>query len=448
MFTVKPNGGVSANDLRAFDDAYKTAPNSRLITNALFKLNVNDLAFSGAALTKQNFLFSIDIKTMASTNQKSSGRCWLFAATNVLREKVAKEKNLESFELSQSWLAFWDKFERCNFYLESIIATADRDIDDRTVSFIIQTGVQDGGQWDMFVNIIEKYGICPKDAFPETAQSSSTGQMNQQLNINLKHNAASLRGMIAGGASDDKVAAAKKAMLSAIYTFLVECYGVPPVSFDFEGKDKDGNYFIEKDYTPLSFKEKYIGSMLSEYVSLINGPTADKPFNKTYTVDFLGNVAGAKPLCYLNLEIDELKKLVIDQLKDGEVVWFGSDCGKSGERSKNLWDPSLYEFDLVTGLDTALTKAERLDYHDSAMNHAMVITGVHLDGDKPVRWKIENSWGTDGPNAGYFFMSDEWFDLFVYQAVINKKYLGDKAAILDGEPVVLKPWDPMGTLAD
>lgn len=448
MFKVKPEGKISCCDIKAFDEAYKAAPNSRLLTNALFKLGLGDLAFIPTAVNAQSFLFSVDIKTMASTNQKGSGRCWLFAATNVLREKVAKEKNLDNFELSQSWLAFWDKFERCNFFLESIIETAALDADDRTVSFIIQTGVGDGGQWDMFVNIINKYGITPKDAYPETAQSSGTGALNNQINTALKHDAIKLRKMAADGASCEDIQAEKKKMLAALYTFLVACYGVPPTRFNFEGKDKDGNYFIEKDFTPLSFKEKYIGSILDDCVSIINGPTSDKPYDKLYTVDFLGNVAEAGPIKYLNLELSEFKADIISQLKDGEVVWFGSDCGKCGERSKNLWDPALYDYDTVTGLDTSLTKAEMLDYHYSAMNHAMVITGVHLVDDKPVRWKIENSWGTDGANGGYYMMTDEWFDKFVYQAVVRKKYLGDKAAVVDTEPTVLKPWDPMGTLAD
>ncbi|MDD4773452.1 MAG: C1 family peptidase [Eubacteriales bacterium] len=440
--------GITTNDIDGYMKAYAADPKSRLLTNALFKANLSDLAFCGEALGRQNFLFSIDIKTMASTNQKSTGRCWLFAATNLLRERIAKEKNLENFELSQSWLAFWDKFERCNYFLESIIATADRDIDDRTVSFILRTGVQDGGQWDMFVNIVNKYGIVPKDAFQETAQSSATGAMNGQINLSLKHNAAALRKMAAAGASADQLRAAKDKMLAPLYTFLVSCYGVPPAAFDFEGSDKDGNYFIERDYTPFSFRETYIGDMLGDYISIINGPTADKPFDKLYTVEFLGNVAEAPPVKYINLEMAEFKHLVLSQLRDGEIVWFGSDCGKAGERSKNLWDTALYEYDALTGLDTSLTKAEELDYLNSAMNHAMVITGVHLDDDLPVRWKIENSWGTADPNGGYFFMSDGWFDDYVYQAVIHKKHLGDKAALADTEPVILKPWDPMGTLAD
>lgn len=439
---------ITESSLARFGAAYDSAPNAQLLHNALYRLNINDLAFCGDALLNKHFNFSIDIKTMASTNQKSSGRCWLFAATNVLREKVAAEKNLESFELSQAYLAFWDKFERCNYYLESIIETADRDIDDRTVVFILQSGVQDGGQWDMFVNVIEKYGICPRDNFPDNAQSCGTAQMNQQLNVSLKHDAARLRSLYASGASAEELNAEKERMLEGIYVFLCTCYGVPPRTFDFEYKDKDGKIGLEKDYTPLTFKEKYVGDMLRDYVSIINGPTADKPFHKLYTVELLGNVVDGAPIRYLNLPMDEFKAAVLAQMKDNEIVWFGSDCGKYGERSKNLWDPALYDYTSVTGLPVDMTKAEQLDYHYSAMNHAMVLTGVHLVDDKPTRWKIENSWGTDGPNGGYYFCTDEWFDRFVYQAVVHKKYLGAYADALESEPVVLKPWDPMGTLAD
>ena len=440
---------VSASDLARYADAHKAKPDAKLLHNALYKLGINDLAFVGDNMVGKNFNFSIDIKTLPATNQKSSGRCWLFAATNILREKIAKEKNLENFELSQAWLAFWDKFERCNYYLESILSLIDRDIDDRTLTFVITSGVSDGGQWDMFVNIIEKYGILPKDNYPDNAQSCGTGQMNTQLNINLKRCAAKLRALYAAGASAEELAAAKDEMLKKIYIFLVTCYGEPPKTFDFEFKDKDGKITVEYGWTPLEFKKKYVGDMLKDYVSIINGPTADKPFHKLYTVELLGNVADGEIVKYLNLPMDEFKAAVLAQMKDDEIVWFGSDCGKFGERqSKALWDPAIYDYPSVTGLENDLTKAEALDYHYSAMNHAVVLTGVHLADDKPTRWKIENSWGTDGPNKGYHFCTDEWFDRFVYQAVVHKKYLEAYKDVLESEPTVLKPWDPMGTLAE
>ena len=290
-----PKGGISTKQLADFAKAYDKSPNARLLTNAFHKLKINDMAISSEGLAAQNFVFSTDIKTMSSTNQKSSGRCWLFAATNCLREIVAKKNKLDDFELSQSWLAFWDKFERANYFLESILATANLPTDDRVVAYILNTGVGDGGQWDMFVNIINKYGICPKSVYGETAQSSGTGNMNSLLNRALKVDAVVLRKMVAKRASAAKIAAAKTEMMSKIYTFLTTCYGKPVEKFDFEYKDKDGKYHCEKGYTPLSFKKKYFGNMLDDYVSIINAPTDDKPFNEVFTVDFLGNVAEAAP---------------------------------------------------------------------------------------------------------------------------------------------------------
>ncbi len=440
---------VSASDLSRYGKAYSDKSDARLLHNALYKLNINDLAFVGDAQIGKNFSFSIDIPTLPAANQKSSGRCWLFAAVNILRERIAKEKNLENFELSQAWLAFWDKFERCNYFLESILLLKDREIDDRTLQFVLGSGVSDGGQWDMFVNVIEKYGILPKDNYPDNAQSAGTGPMNQQLNIHLKRCAARLRQMHADGASEAALQEEKSAMLEKIYVFLCTCYGEPPKTFDFEYKDKDGVIAVEYGYTPMSFKEKYVGDILKDYVSIINGSTADKPFHKMYTVELLGNVADGKPVRYLNLPMEEFKAAVLAQMKDGEIVWFGSDCGKFGERqNKALWDPAQYDYPLVTGLANDMTKAQALDYRYSAMNHAMVLTGVHLVNDQPTRWKIENSWGDSGPNKGYFFCTDEWFDRFVYQAVVHKKYLEAYADVLESEPTVLKPWDPMGTLAE
>ncbi len=432
-----------------FDASYAANDLRRAMTNAFSQTAMGSLSFNPVAARDMQFKFSVDIETMKATNQKSSGRCWLFAATNVLREIIAKELKLKEFELSQSHLAFWDKFERANYYLESIIDTAKLDADDRTVAFIVQTGVSDGGQWDMFVNIVRKYGVVPQSAMPETAQSSSTGSLNMILNRFLRRATPILRKMVADGASADELQAAKNDMLDKIYSFLVSCYGPTPKTFSFEYVDKDKKYHIEKGYTPKSFFEKYIGSRLDDYVSLIHGPTADKPYDRTYTVAYLGNIVGGTPVKYLNVDMPVFKAAVIAQMKAGEVVWFGSDCGKFGDRTLKIWDDKSFDYELMSGLPVDMSKADMLDYHVSQMNHAMVLTGVNLDEDGvPDRWKIENSWGSDGANGGYHIASDSWFDLFVYQAVVHKKYLGERAALFDAEPVMLKPWDPMGSLAD
>ena len=275
--------------------------------------------------------------------------------------------------------------------------------------------------------------------------------MNEILNQNLIHNAFVLREMVAKKASAKAIATAKSSMLSRIYTFLTTCYGVPPTTFAFEGRGgKDGSkYFREEGYTPITFRDKYIGNLLNDYVSIINSPTEDKPFHKLYTVDFLGNVADAAPIQYLNLPMDEFKDLILTQLRSGEIVWFGSDSRKYGDRTeKRLWDDAMYDYELTSGLDLSLTKAQQLDGHYSVMCHAMVLTGVNLVDNKPTRWKIENSWGKEDPNKGYYYASDSWFDKFVYQAVIHKKHLAAYAKCFKQKPILLKPWDPMGTLAD
>lgn len=439
---------IRSSDLERYTQAYQQDTLRLAMTNAFSQTAMNALAFNPTTARKMQFKFSVDVKTMSAANQKQSGRCWLFAATNVLREKIAKELNLDSFELSQSYLAFWDKFERVNYYFDSILDTADLPADDRVVSHIVMTGVHDGGQWDMFVNIVKKYGVVPKDVMPDTQQASSTGNMNMILNRYLRRCTPELRAMVREGRSIDEIRAVKEQLLEKCYKFLVSCYGLPPHEFDFEYVDRDKVYHSEH-FTAASFTERFIGNMLDDYVSIIHAPTADKPFGKMYTVAYLGNVVGGADVAYLNLDMPAFKEAVIAQLKDGEVVWFGSDCGKYGESTKKQWDDQSYDYELLSGLDIDMSKADMLDYHVSQMNHAMVLTGVNLNRDGvPDRWKIENSWGAEGANGGYHMASDTWFDRFVYQAVVHKKYLADYASALTTTPTVLSPWDPMGSLAD
>lgn len=447
---MKNNSPISCDSIKKYSESYNSDSVKRTLTNIYSKSALGELAYNPVASKKMQFRFSVDIKTMTATNQRSSGRCWLFAATNVLREFIGKKINVENFELSQSYLAFWDKFERCNYFFESVIDTAELPTTDRTVACILSTGVNDGGQWDMFVNIVKKYGIVPKDAMPETHQTSNTGSLNGFLNRSLKKSAIVLRNMIAAGASAEEIESKKQEYLDRIYSFLCECYTEPPKEFDFEYTDKDKKINFKSGYTPFTFRDEMLeGFNLDDYVSVINAPTADKPFDRTYTVRYLGNIIGGEDIKYLNISMDELKALVRKQLEDGEIVWFGSDCGKYSEGTKKQWDDNSYDYELLTGFDLEMTKSEMLDYGFSQMNHAMCITGVNIDQDgNSNRWKIENSWGAEGANGGYHMASDTWFDKFVYQAVINKKYLGDKVKLLEQTPIELNPWDPMGSLAD
>lgn len=441
---------VTVQNLDDFQKVYDQSPVLRAMSNALTENAVSDVVSVHGSRSADQFHFSVEIPTLPAANQKSSGRCWIFAGLNVLREKIAKKYDLEEFELSQNYVAFWDKFEKINYMLESIIDLADRSTDDRVLCWVLQTGIQDGGQWDMLVNVIQKYGLVPKSAMEETFQSSNTGRMNHLINRRMSIYASVIQKRYREGASHEELERVKEQMLQEMYGFLCANFGVPPKSFDFEYTNKDKAYGIVRNLTPLQFLHEYVEGALDEYVSIINAPTQDKPFHRTYTVDYLGNVVGGRDVLYLNLEMDSLKELIVKQLQNQEVVWFGSDVSYEGNRKNGIWDDQAFDYDTAFGMSFDLTKEEGLEYWRSAMNHAMVITGVNLDENgKPNRWKIENSWGDENGHKGYYLMSDTWFDHYVYQAVINKKYLtSQQMEELAQEPQHLNPWDPMGSLAD
>ena len=439
---------IKLEQIKKLEKSYDANKQQKVLRRALNRNSLVNIANNMETCQNSTMKFSIDIPTMSATNQKASGRCWIFAGLNVLREEVAKKLNLESFELSQNYVAFFDKLEKANYYLESIIELVDRDYDDRVFAHFTSTPIQDGGQWDMFVNIVEKYGLVPKDAMPETFQSSNTMKMNQIIANRLRKFTARAQKLYKEG-KEKEIRAEKDKALEEIYNFLSSCFGKVPSTFKFEYVDKDKVYHCEENLTPKSFFEKYVNVNLEDYVSIINAPTTDKPFNKTYTIQHLNNVVGGKPIRYLNLEIEEFKEVVLKQLKNKEIVWFGSDCGKDGDRENGIWDDQAFEYGEVLEMDLQMCKACSLNYHQSAMNHAMVITGVNLVNDKPNRWKIENSWSENAGVKGYFVMTDTWFDKYVYQAVVNKKYLSqEQLKAWAQKPIELKPWDPMGTLAE
>ena len=398
---------------------------------------------------ENDHVFSIDLTKDEVANQKASGRCWMFAALNTFRHKLISDFKLESFELSQAHTFFWDKYEKSNWFLEQIIATADQEIGSRKVKFLLDTPQQDGGQWDMVVSIFEKYGVVPKSVYPESVASSNSRELNQYLNKLLRQDAQILRDLIASGADQAAVQAKKEEFLQEIFNYLAMTLGLPPRQFDFAYRDKDDNYQSEKNITPQAFFEKYVGLKLSDYVSVINAPTTDKPYGKSYTVEMLGNVVGAPSVRYINLPMDRFKELAIAQMKSGETVWFGSDVGQVSDRQKGILATNVYDFTASMDINWTQDKAGRLDYSESLMTHAMVLTGVDLDADgKPIKWKIENSWGDKVGQKGYFVASDAWMDEYTYQIVVRKDFLtAEELAAYEAEPQVLAPWDPMGSLA-
>lgn len=429
--------------LENIEQEYRKEVSYTIARRALVKNRISDLVRVNEQTENTRNMFSIDLKTLPVTNQERSGRCWIFAGCNIIREEIAKKYNLKDFELSENYIAFYDKLEKCNYLLENIISLKDRERDDRTLDHLLSEGIRDGGQWDMFVNLVNKYGLVPKDAFPETFQSSNTNEINTLLSKYIRKFAFEIRTKY-----DENIDNKKEEYMENIYKMLCSCFGVPPKKFSFEYVDQDKNYSIIKDLTPMSFYQEIVPMDLNEYVSIINSPTEDKPFNKAYTVDYVGNVIEGNEILYLNVTMERVKELTISQLKDGEPVWFGSDCHKAGDREEGIWDDTSFDIDTLFQIDSKMTKGAMLDTRESAMNHAMVITGVNLDGELPTKWKIENSWGDEKANKGYHVATDTWFSKFVYQIVVHKKYLTEEEKnILNTDKIRLKPWDPMGTLA-
>ncbi|MGV3050850.1 aminopeptidase C [Streptococcus hyovaginalis] len=433
---------------RLFDN-YQANLKFQAVENAVTHNGLLKSLETRQSAVENDHVFSVDLTKDAVSNQKASGRCWMFAALNTFRHKLITEFKLDNFELSQAHTFFWDKYEKSNWFLENIIATADQELGSRKVKFLLDVPQQDGGQWDMVVSLFEKYGVVPKAAYPESISSSNSRELNQYLNKLLRQDAQLLRELIAQGADQETVQAKKEALLEEVFNFLAMTLGLPPRSFDFAYRDKDNHYHSDKNITPQDFYIKYVGLKLEDYVSIINAPTADKPYGKSYTVALLGNVVGSREVRYLNVDMNRLKELAIAQMQSGETVWFGSDVGQFSDRQLGVMATNTYDFAAGMDIDFNQDKAGRLDYSESLMTHAMVLTGVDLDQDgQPLKWKVENSWGDKVGEKGYFVASDAWMDEYTYQIVVRKDLLtqGELAAY-EAQPEVLKPWDPMGALA-
>ena len=430
--------------------AYEANPKFAAMENAISHNGLLTSLEKRNSAVENTPVFSLDLTKDKVSDQKASGRCWMFAALNTFRHKMIAGFQLEDFELSQAHTFFWDKYEKSNWFLEQVLATADQELTSRKVKFLLDTPQQDGGQWDMVVALFEKYGVVPKSVYPESISSSNSRELNQILNKLLRQDAQILRELVVEGADLAELQAKKEELLQEVFNFLAMNLGLPPRQFDFSYRDKDNHFHSENGLTPQAFFKKYVDLKLDDYVSIINAPTADKPYGQSYTVEMLGNVVGSKPVRYLNVEMDRLKELAIAQMQAGETVWFGSDVGQSSNRKAGIMADGMYDF--TSSMDIQLTqdKAGRLDYSESLMTHAMVLAGVDLDENgQAKKWKVENSWGEKVGDKGYFVASDAWMDEYTYQIVVRKDFLTpEELAAYNAEPIVLAPWDPMGALAN
>jgi bleomycin hydrolase len=444
-----PDAALTPETLARLRAGFESSGACRVAQNAVTQTSVDDVALNRSIITGMDHTFSHLLDDWEVTNQQKSGRCWLFAALNLLRVGAMKTMNLKEFEFSQNYTLFWDKFERANYFLEAIIETAEKPVDDRTVAFLLARPLDDGGQWNMFVNIVRKHGLVPKAAMPETESSGNTRRMNQVLLSKLREGARNLRALRSRGAPMEAARATKHEILAEIHKILCIHLGTPPATFDWQWNDKDKAFHRDGILTPQQFASKYITIPLDDYVCLVHDPRPAHPAGRTYTVQHLGNVVDGERVIYLNIEIDQMKEIAKNAITAGEPVWFGCDVAPMMRRDLGLWDAKLFDLESLYGTTFGLDKASRLEHHETMMTHAMLFTGVDVVDGRPRRWRVENSWGEENGKKGFFVMNDSWFDEYMFEIAARRDSLPPELQqALTIEPTVLPPWDPMGSLAE
>jgi bleomycin hydrolase len=441
-------GALDAGAIDGLQAAFRADPRHRLAQNAVTRNSVDDIALNNRVVFDTDHTFSTSLDDWGVTNQKQTGRCWMFAGLNLLRFSARSVLGVKEFEFSQNYLMFWDKLERANYFFEAIVESAERDVDDRSVAFLLDQPLSDGGQWNMFISLVKKHGLVPKAMMPETDSSSNSRRMNGVLRAKLREGARELRELHARGATLSSLRSVKTDYLETIDRILNIHLGTPPERFLWQWRKSDGAFERSGELTPAEFASRFVEMPLDEYVCLVHDPRPANPYGRTYTVQYLGNVVGGRRVTYLNVPMDVMKGVARQVLEDGEPVWFGCDVGKQMRRDLGLMDRDLYELGAVYDTEFEMDKAARLEYGETRMTHAMLFTGVDVVDGATRRWRVENSWGADPGQKGYFTMNDSWFDEYMFEIAARRSYLpAELQSALDLEPVVLPPWDPMGALA-
>ena len=435
------DGGISAEMLAQISATYEDNLYDKAISNALAGTSIATLAVNADNAAMIDTHFSDRVKTKGITDQKSSGRCWLFTGLNVLRAKMIDKYDLPGMEFSQSYLFFYDQLEKANLFLQGVIDTRKLPFEDRKVDWLFSNPLSDGGQFTGVSNLITKYGVVPAEAMPETFQANNTSQMANLLKLKLREFGLELRA--AGKARPAELQEMKIRQLAEIYRMLALCLGEPVKEFEWVRCNKNNEIVSRETYTPMSFYQEFIGEDLeNNYIMVMNDPTRE--YGKVYEIDYDRHVYDGHNWLYINLPIERIKEMAIASIRDNVAMYFSCDVGKFQSRSKGTLDIANFDYESLMGVTFGMDKKQRVMTHASGSSHAMTLIAVDIVNGEPVKWMVENSWG---PNSGYkgcLIMTDEWFEEYMFRLVVEKKYVPeDVLKMLDQTPVQLPAWDPM-----
>ena len=435
------DGGISPEMLEQISATYEDNGYDRAISNALAGTSISVLAVNADNAAMIDTHFSDRVKTKGITDQKSSGRCWLFTGLNVLRAKMIDKYDLPGMEFSQSYLFFYDQLEKANLFLQGVIDTRKLPFEDRQVDWLFSNPLSDGGQFTGVSNLITKYGLVPAEAMPETFQANNTSQMANLLKLKLREFGLELRAAVK--ARPAELQEMKVRQLSEIYRILALCLGEPVKEFEWTRCDRDNNIVSRATYTPMGFYQEFIGEDLeNNYVMIMNDPTRE--YGKVYEIDYDRHVYDGHNWLYINLPVERIKEMAIASIKDNVAMYFSCDVGKFYNSKKGTLDIANFDYASLMGVTFGMDKKQRVQTHASGSSHAMTLIAVDIVDGEPVKWMVENSWGPASGYKGCLIMTDEWFDEYMFRLVVEKKYVPeDVLKMLDQEPVMLPAWDPM-----
>lgn len=444
---VDEKGVIGANELVEMQKAYKQDASNTMRQNAISNNDIKSLAVNRDRMGEVDTYFKYKVSTKGITDQVKSGRCWLFTGLNVLRPKVIEKLDLNDFSFSHNYLFFYDQLEKANFFLESIIATTDKDLLDREVEWLLKNPIGDGGQWTGVVNLIEKYGAVPSDVMPETKNSNNTSMVSRLIRRKLREDAMLLRSMAAHRKSASDLRVKKQEMMNDIYQMLAITLGEPVHEFDWRYKNTKGEISEMKSYTPQSFYKEHVNVNLRDYVMLMDDPT--RAYNSLFEIQYDRHVYEGGNWKYINIPSAKIKTIAMASVKGNEAMYFSCDVGKQLDSKRGYLDIQNYDYATLMGVEFGMNKGHRVASFESGSSHGMTLVGVDVDKEeKPTKWLLENSWGKAGHN-GHLIMTDEWFDQYMFRLVVHKKFISPEVLqILDKKPIYLPPWDPMFKMDD